>query len=183
MTREPDTKPAIPPYHPKGPESATQIPERFVVDGVLALTKDGTWLYHGEAIKHPKLQRFLHRQLMRTLEGDYWIVNGPQRVRVYLEDAPYSVLAVDNVEGIPHLCLSDATRESLDPTALWQNAAGVLYTLVKRSQAGAQPGERHRARFRRAAVYQLEPWLVELDGTVGLRIGEQTWPIPTREDT
>lgn len=175
--------PDLPSFDPQETEHITDIPPRFLVDGYLKLRADGAWLFKGDKIDHPGLQAFLSRQLRRTEEGKYWVVNGPQRALVELEDAPYVVkrllFATDDPTTSPMtLRLNDGTEEPLDPTDLFANEEGVLYVSVKEGQAGAHEDEAHIARFSSPALMDIEPLLIEQpDGTIALQHNQRTYPL------
>jgi len=171
----------LPPYNPTETESIREIPARFLAEGYVRLGADGTWYIQGGSVTHPKMARFLARHLMRTVEREYWIVNGPQRVLVELDDAPFVItrLDVDEREGRLFGTLNDDSMEQFDPSTIEVGADHVLYTRVKRHQAGDDTGAGHRARFHRRAVQQLAPYLVEdaagfavQAGSYRLRLGD-----------
>ena len=157
----------LPPYHPEGTETIQDIPARFLVDGYLKLRADGAWLFRGEKIKHHGLQKFLSRQLRLTEEGQYWVVNGPQRALVEIEDTPYLVTRIawqKDDQASPMLAtLNDSSEEELLPESLFMSEEGVLYTHVKRGQAGASESQSHRARISANALLDIEALLVETD--------------------
>ncbi len=168
----------IPTFEPTETESINEIPERFLVDGYLSLTKDGRWLFKGDEIEHRGIQLFLSKQLQRTKEGAYWVVNGPQRVLVELKGAPYHVIFIRKTEDEQlELYLNDGSYELLDPTTLHIDDEEEVFARVKKGQAGAEEGETHLARFSREAVFQLEPFLVEKDEKIGLELGGRFYPI------
>jgi len=173
--------PDLPSFEPQGTEQISSIPERFLVGGVLGLRADGRWTFRGELIDHKGVCDFLARQLRRTEEGPYWVVNGPQRVLVEVEDAPYFVtlLHVDPGAETMVIRLNDRSEEPLLLETLFRGPDELLYAGVKEGEAGAAPGERHVARFLRTAVMPLEPYLIELDdGGVGLAFGGRRYAIP-----
>lgn len=174
----------LPSFHPTETESIHEIPARFLVRGLLSLRKDGAWCYEGEEIEHPGVRRFLIQQLQRTQEGEYWVVNGPQRVFVEVEDAPYVIQMLRLEDGQLIAQLSDYSNETLDPSTFSICPEGILYARVKPGQAGAAQGERHRARFSREAAYQLEPVLAEAgDGSPAIALNDNLYPIHTEPTT
>ncbi|MCB9640516.1 MAG: DUF2946 family protein [Myxococcales bacterium] len=169
----------LPPFDPQGTESIESIPSRFLLGGLITLKDDGRWFFRGEWIEHAGVCHFLQKQLRRTAEGEYWVVNGPQRVMVQVEDAPYIVREVREAErGEVWIRLSDGSQEKLRPETLHSHGEDRLYATVKWGEAGAQEGEGHIARFSREAVAQLATWLVEDEaGRLGLSIQERFFPI------
>ena len=157
----------LPPFDPQEQESITAIPARFLLAGLLHLDAEGRWSVGGEWIEHRGACLFLQKQLRRTAEGSYWVVNGPQRVLVEVEDAPYRIREVHWRDGAAWLRLSDESEEMLDPASLRLEGEDRLYAVVKRGKAGALEGEGHQARFSRGALAQMSEALVEEEGEMG----------------
>jgi hypothetical protein len=157
----------LPPFDPQEQESITSIPSRFLLAGLLHLDAEGRWWVDGERIEHRGACLFLQKQLRRTAEGSYWVVNGPQRVLVEMEDAPYRIREVHWRDGEAWLRLSDESEEMLDPASLRLEGEDRLYAMVKRGKAGALEGEGHQARFSREALAQVGEALVEEEGEMG----------------
>ena len=57
----------------------------------LRITRDGEWLHEGEEVTHPGILANLRENLKVDADGHY-LVAGPARVPVELEDAPFVVL-------------------------------------------------------------------------------------------
>lgn len=151
-----------------------------MVEGVLRLTAEGEFRFRDEPIRHPRLRAWLHRQLRRTEEGDYWVVNGPQRVRVEIEDTPFVVrhvhpLATEDLE----LELADGRREPLSEAGLQLRTDGHLLAEVRVGEAGAPAGRGHPARLLRGAVHDLQAWLTETSDGYRLVRGRRHWPVRT----
>lgn len=140
----------------------------------------GTFWHEGERVEHPRLQRALAQWLdVHPHDGRYILSNGYDWSYVQVDDVPFFVRTVraaagerQGVEATPEwagiwLELSDSSGELLRPRTLSQNHDGALYCRVKSG--------RFEAKFTPAAQLALEPWLVEVDGGVGLRIGGRTY--------
>jgi hypothetical protein len=149
-------------------ESRNDIPEHLLARGFLELDRHGHWHVQGEPVTHPRLIDFLWRHMRRNAEGEYWVENGPQRVLVKLQDAPYVVRHL-HANGTRLMAeLSDGSCEPLDIAACKVGPDHVIYTTVKRN-----PPPGHRARLSRAAVAELEPYLVERPGTLDVIVAGQ----------
>lgn len=165
----------LPSFDPQGTESIQEIPARFLIDGLLTLRADGVWMSKGEKIRHMGLSKFLARQLRRTEEGEYWVVNGPQRAWVNVEDAPFVVKRVlfdgEQIESSAMTAiLNDDSEESLLAERLFMNEEGVLYTRVKKGEAGAHDDEDHLARVSSEALLDIETLFVEMeDESIGIQ--------------
>lgn len=60
------------------------------VYGWLALTARGEWRLRGERVAHAGLVEFFNRNYERDEYGCYFVQNGPQRIFVELQAAPYA---------------------------------------------------------------------------------------------
>jgi uncharacterized protein len=136
----------------------------------LRITRDGEWLHEGEEVTHPGILANLRENLKVDAEGHY-LVAGPARVPVELEDAPFVVLRVA-VEGDRLVAtLNDLSREPLDPETLSFDGAGVPHCRVK--------GGTFSARLSRAATYQLLERMEDEgeDSPAVLVVGSRRYPI------
>jgi hypothetical protein len=158
-------------------ESRDDIAARFLQAGYLRLSRNGQWFLPDGEITHPKLRLFLFKHLQQNREGDYWIVNGPQRVLVEVADAPFFVVGAARQGDTILLDLCDQRQELLQPGRLYIGGDHAFYTRVKVGQNGDSNGEGHWARFSRAACSQLADWLVERDGGYALRLGAADYTI------
>jgi Protein of unknown function (DUF2946) len=76
----------------------------------------------GSRIQHDKLREFIHRNYLRDDDGAWFFQNGPQRVYVELEAAPY-------VWRVAALDLSLSSHSGLPATlrSAWLDEAGRLF--------------------------------------------------------
>lgn len=74
-------------------------PDVPAVYGWLALDRRGNWLLKGERIANPGVTAFIGRNYGHDEEGRWYFQNGPQRVFVTLEYAPFVYRVVNPVEG------------------------------------------------------------------------------------
>lgn len=79
----------------------------------------------GSRIQHEKLLAFIHRNYTHDEAGAAYFQNGPQRVYVALEAAPY-VWRVDTDEA-GRARLTAHTGEHASPTSTWLDEAGRLF--------------------------------------------------------
>ncbi len=143
-------------------------------DPPLFLDKEGRWFHEGQEITHSRTCLLFSRSLRRDPAGIYYISVGRESSRVVVEDAPYVVKSVTiqkGPEGVPRgyiLHLNDGTEEPLGVGSLAVSAQNVMYCKVKEGS--------ERARFLRAAYYQICAHLQEGDGEGGhywLPLGER----------
>lgn len=64
------------------------VPEVY---GWLKKNKRGEWLIKGQSISHRRIREFLNKNYFSDYNGNWFVQNGPQRVYVELEYAPYVV--------------------------------------------------------------------------------------------
>ena len=131
--------------------------------------RDGRWYSDGEPIVNPRIADLFSRHLSRHPDGGYQIVMGDERARIEVEDTPYVVIRIDRGADGFTVTLNDGSTEPLDSNSVRVAADAVLSCRVK--------GGAERARFLRAAYYQLAPDITESDGCFFLRCGGQQHPI------
>lgn len=135
--------------------------------------RDGRWYSDGEPIVNQRIADLFSRHLTRHPDGGYQIAMGDERARIEVEDTPYVVVGVegDAQRGLT-VHLNDGSAEVLDLRSLRSGADAVLSCAVK---AG-----RERARFLRAAYYQLAPFIEQDDGRFYIVSGDRRFPIAQR---
>lgn len=122
-------------------QSVIQAIERWpnvpAVYGWLSLTARGQWRLHpdgkanegttGESISNPQILAFINRNYSHDELGRWFFQNGPQRVYVRLDGAPWIIFA-DDSEGelTTHTGLTVAAV-----TKLWIDDLGNLYLLTE----------------------------------------------------
>jgi uncharacterized protein len=113
--------------------------------------RDGVWYADGQRIENSRIADLFSRHVKRGNQGEYVLEIGHERVPIEVDDTPYVVVGFDLVasDGQPFIELNDHTREPLAADSLEIGADEVLYCRVK--------GCAERARFLRAAYYQIAP--------------------------
>ena len=104
------------------------------VFGWLRLDARGQWWLRDEKLTQPAIGDFFRRNYARDAEGRYYIQNGPQKVYVTLDAAPYVVTRTpagwcwlpDIDAGTPRLALLD------DDGSLYLEAGGEIAVLDDR---------------------------------------------------
>lgn len=136
----------------------------------ISFGRDGRWYSDGEVISNQRIADLFSRHVVRRPDGSYGIEIGWDKAAIEVEDTPYVVtrVDVDDAEGFV-VELNDGSREMLEPTSLTMSRDNVLYCDVK--------GRTERARFLRAAYYQVAPYLHEAGGRFLLRAGGREYPI------
>lgn len=146
----------------------------------IRIDKDGVWYYQGAEMFRREFVNYFYQNLHLDEEGRYVIDLPGDRCFVDVEDAAFIVKAVDyansesgNGTGI-NLLLCDETREALDPLTLWISSDNVMYCEVREHT--------FRARFSRAAYYQLAEYIQHDEGQdiYYLNINGQHYNIETK---
>jgi hypothetical protein len=64
----------------------------------MRIARDGTWFYHGSAIRRKPLVRLFSTVIRREDDGDYYLVTPVERCRIQVDDAPFTAVEMF-VEG------------------------------------------------------------------------------------
>jgi hypothetical protein len=137
----------------------------------LRIDRDGLWYHEDQEVTHEGILATLREGLLHDAEGHYLQI-GPVRVPVAVDDAPLVVIrAEDDGDGLA-VILNDGRREPLRLETLRLGPGEVPYATVREG--------RFRARFSRAAAYQLMQRLEDDpgSGSVALVLGSRRWVIP-----
>jgi hypothetical protein len=95
------------------------------VYGWLSLDRRGQWLIKGERIPNPLVTDFIGRNYARDERGCWYFQNGPQRVFVNLEYAPFVLRAV-NRESDPLELRTHNGDPVARPNGVWVDEGGVV---------------------------------------------------------
>lgn len=108
------------------------VPDAY---GWLGLDRRGSWLLQGERISNPALISFIGRNYGPTGNGGYAFQNGPQRVHVALDMAPW-IAHIDPAGPPATPALIDHTGQRCTGfTAAWLDTAGQLWFEMGRGPA------------------------------------------------
>ncbi len=129
----------------------------------IVLDAQGCWYEDGVLVENPQVARAFNRWIARAPDGRYCLQNSVNWAYVEVQGAPVFVESIRVVEGTVELQLSDESVETLRSPSLRQDAQGALYCDVR---GGDLP-----AKFRRRAMFELEPLLDEDADGVFLTIG------------
>ena len=95
------------------------------VYGWLSLDRRGQWLIKGERIPNPLVTEFIGRNYARDERGCWYFQNGPQRVFVSLEYAPF-VLRTVNAESDPLALRTHNGKAVTRVNGVWVDDGGVV---------------------------------------------------------
>jgi len=140
---------------------------RYVVD------RDGRVFHDGSEVTDPLVLRFFLRAMQQTPDGRYLVLCQGERNWFEAQDTPFVVQRLRPRTERGHLVSAELGfagdyHEPLDPDGL-EAEEGYLYCRVR--------GGLFRARFGRAAIQHLGPFLVEEDGGPALLFGGGRYPI------
>lgn len=135
-------------------------PEGRSRESRLRLDREGKFFDDGTVVEHAKLQQALHTWIGRHPDdGRYILTNGYDWSYFTVDDVPFFVRAIREVDGDALLVLSDATEEALDPTSVSVGPEGDLYLEVQHPNADRAKAGPFRAKLTRHAQTQLAPFL------------------------
>lgn len=144
-------------------------PEGRSRESTIVLSQDGRFFHDGALVEHPGMRRAFASWLRRHPDdGRPILSNGYDWTYLTVEGAERFVQSVRSRAGRPELTLLDGSELELDPSLLTCDAEGKLWLRLS-------DGE--RACFTPAAQLDLEPWLTERDGAIGLEIEGSFSPI------
>jgi hypothetical protein len=95
------------------------------VYGWLGLDRRGQWLIKGERIPNPLVTEFIGRNYARDERGCWYFQNGPQRVFVSLDYAPF-VLRTVNAESDPLELRTHNGKAVTRVNGVWVDEGGVV---------------------------------------------------------
>lgn len=144
-------------------------PEGRSRESSIVLSRDGRFFHEGAPVEHLGMQRAFATWLRRHPDdGRYILSNGYDWTYLTVEGPAFFVRSVLAAPTPPQLELLDGRVVPLEAKTLRCDAEGGLWLRLP---------EGENARFTGAAQRELEPWLAERDGRVGLQMGSQFSPI------
>ena len=108
-------------------QAMAKWPNVPAVFGWLALDRRGKWLIKGDAVSSAPIADFIGRNYLHDAEGRWYFQNGPQRVYVALNYAPFVYRVVWETEPPAPLRMQTHTDRAVTRvTGAWIDDAGVL---------------------------------------------------------
>jgi hypothetical protein len=135
---------------------------------LLRIDTEGIWYYGDTPLERLALVRLFYTVLNKQPDG-YYITTPVENVRVEVEDAPYTVVAVEfDGQGQGYVCvLNDETTFPLDELhPLRMDERGVVYVVVRQDTVSSDLEARVNAR---AFLHLVEQAQVMDDGRCVLR--------------
>lgn len=118
-------------------------PDVPAVYGWLSLDRRGQWLLKGERIANPGITAFIGRNYAHDEQGRWFFQNGPQRVFVALEYAPF----VYHVVNVPDAPLELETHVGKPVTAVrgsWIDENGITLLATEHGVGNVHDGDLDR---------------------------------------
>jgi hypothetical protein len=145
-------------------------PEGRSRESKIRLDGEGKFFDNGGYVEHAKLQQALHTWIGRHPDdGRYILTNGYDWTYFTVDDVPFFVRAIREVDGDAMLVLSDGTEEPLDPATVTMGPRGDLYLDVQHPSPDKGKAGPFRAKLTRHAQTQLAPFLESGDGEIVLQ--------------
>lgn len=153
--------PSLPPVHDWHPSVTRDVNIR--------IARNGDWFYEDSLIDRPRMVKLFSTVLRVDEDDETYLVTPQERLRIQVEDAPFTAVLVER-HGAP-----DA------PTLRFTTNVGEIVIAdaqhpihVKHETAGGEPSpyvlvrDRLQALISRAVFYQLAEWVEERDGRLGV---------------
>lgn len=113
----------------------------------IRIARDGSWYYRGTRIERPALVRLFSTVLRCDEQGDTWLVTPVEKLRIVVEDAPFTAVLLDVAQEGGQATLSFTTNVGDIVTADAEHPVTVNY-----AHAGAEPAPYVRVRDRLRAL-------------------------------
>ena len=157
---------SLPPVHAWHPDKTRDIDIR--------ITRNGDWFYCGSRIERPRMVKLFSTVLRRDDDNQTYLVTPQERLRIVVDDAPFTAILVER-HGAP-----------LAPTLVFTTNVGEQVVAdtehpiqVEYGEPDGEPSpyivvrDRLQALISRTVFYQLADWSEERDGVVGIESSGQ----------
>ena len=151
---------SLPPVHAWQPATTRDVDIR--------IARNGDWFYQQSRIDRPRMVK-LFSSVLRVDNGETFLVTPQERLRVVVEDAPFTAVLVEQ-HGVPDAkALVFTTNVGDKVIADEQHLITVDYSL-----SGGEPSpyllvrDSLKALISRTVFYQLADWAEERDGVLGV---------------
>jgi hypothetical protein len=142
----------------------------------MEILADGTWRHEGVRITREPMVRLFASILRKDADGGTYLVTPVEKIRVRVEDAPFTAIRADRV------------GEGADQTIVFTTNVGDVVTLgpqhpLRVTAANGEPRPyvlvrgRLEARVLRAPFYELVEWAQMRAGGLSLRSGGAWWEL------
>lgn len=139
---------------------------------MVRLDGEGNWFQGEYPILHDRTVQFLHKNIERNEEGQYYLTGEDKPMYFTVEDVPYFVVKIEKTIAGFLITLTDESIELLDLNNLWVGSKDALYCLVK--------GGTTAAKFFRNAYYDMMNYLVKEGKKYCIVFGSKKYPISAK---
>ncbi len=152
---------SLPPVHDWHPKSTRDIDIR--------IARNGDWFYAGSLIERERMVKLFSTVLRVDEDGCTYLVTPQERLRICVEDAPFTCILVERHGAPLASTLVFTTNVGDQVIADAQHAIEVEY-----ATAGGEPSpyvvvrDRLRALMLRPVFYQVADWAEERKGVLGV---------------
>lgn len=134
----------------------------------MRIARNGDWFYLGSRINRSRMVK-LFSTVLRMDEGQIYLVTPQERLRIVVDDAPFTAVLVEQHESSDGNALLFTTNVGDQMIADEQHPITVDY-----AEPGGEPSpyvlvrNRLKALISRSVFYQLVEWSEEREGVVGV---------------
>jgi len=163
---------SLPPVHTWQPAHTSDVDIRIL--------RNGDWLYQGSKIHRERMVRLFSSVLRRDNDGETYLVTPQERLRIQIDDAPFTAVLLERVGG-PHAATLVFTTNVGDQVI----ADEAHPIVVEYASEDAEPApylvvrDRLRALITRAVFYQLADYSEQRNGQFGVESRGYFMPLGT----
>lgn len=138
-------------------------------DIAMRIDREGAWFYQGSAITRQRMVKLFATVLRRDDDGETYLVTPQERLRIQVDDAPFTAVAVERHDELGEQAL--VFRTNVDEQVLADAEHPIV---VEYAHADADPRpylivrDRLRALISRAVFLELTDYLETRDGIPGV---------------
>lgn len=151
----------LPPVHVWNPLTTRDVDIR--------IARNGDWFYQDSLINRPRMVKLFSTVLRVDDDGQTYLVTPHERLRIHVEDAPFTAVLVER-HGAPSSSTLVFTTNIGEQVVADENHI----IEVEYDEPGGEPSpyllvrDRLKALIARSAFYQLAQWSREVNGVIGV---------------
>jgi len=158
----------LPPVHTWHPSRSADIDIRIL--------KNGTWLYRGTEIRREKMVR-LFSTVLRVDDGETYLVTPQERLRIEVEDAPFTAISLQRCVASETPMLVFTTNVGEQVIADADHLISVRYNNTQEPRPYIRVRDQLDALLVRPVFYQLADYAIERDGQYVVESGRVEMPL------
>lgn len=167
---------SLPPVHDWQPENTRDVDIRIM--------RNGDWFYQGSRIERSRMVKLFSTVLRVDDDDQTYLVTPQERLRIVVEDAPFTAVLVEQHGAPEATTLVFTTNIGEKVIADAEHRIHVEYKV-----AGGEPSpyimvrDKLRALISRSVFYQLADWATSRDGIIGIESSSVFMPLSDPEDS